>query len=103
LPGNPVSVFVTYNLFAVPALHKMMGVDFEHLIEERVLKNSFTRDRTERELYQPVVFAGDDSVRTIKYQGSGDLYALSQADGLMIIPIGKSQVAEGKAVNIIRL
>ncbi len=101
LPGNPVSVFVTYNLFAVPALHKMMGVDFEHVIEERVLKASFTRDRTERELYLPVKSYGNDSVKPVGYHGSGDLHALSKADGLMIVPIGRGRVEEGAIVNTI--
>jgi len=103
LPGNPVSVFVTYNLFAVPALYRMMGMDFEHSIETRTFKGRFERDRTERELYLPVIFDGNDCVRSAKYQGSGDLYTLSQADSLMIVPIGKGNVKDGERVKVMSL
>ncbi|MFH1829183.1 MAG: molybdopterin molybdotransferase MoeA [Pseudomonadota bacterium] len=99
LPGNPVSVFVTYNLFALPALYKMMGMDFKRSKETRIFKGVFKRDRTERELYLPVIFDGNDGVRSVEYQGSGDLYALSKACGFMIVPIGRGEVKDGERVN----
>jgi molybdopterin molybdotransferase len=102
-PGNPVSVFASYFLFAVPALYIMMGIDYEHKVLDRRYKGSFTRRRIERELYQPVRFVGGGNVESVGYHGSGHLHALSHADALMVIPVGKGDIRDGEAVKVIEL
>ncbi|MBU0744173.1 MAG: molybdopterin molybdotransferase MoeA [Gammaproteobacteria bacterium] len=102
-PGNPVSVFTTFYLFALPGLYKMMGHDFQHQICEYKLGKIFERNRAERELYFPIKYVGQDIVEPIKHMGSGDLYSLSKAQGLMVVPIGKKALDKGSTVKTIRL
>lgn len=102
-PGNPVSVFVSYFLYAIPALYRMMGIDYEHPVLECKFKEEFARRRTERELYLPVRFMGDGRVETVGYHGSGHLHALSLADGLMVVPVGKGEVENKERVKVLKL
>ncbi len=102
-PGNPVSVFASYFLFAVPALYMMMEIDYEHEVIERRFKGEFERGRVDRELYLPVCFAGDGGVAAVGYHGSGHLHALSRADALMMIPVGKDRISDGEVVKVIEL
>ncbi|PIU54987.1 MAG: hypothetical protein COS89_08575 [Deltaproteobacteria bacterium CG07_land_8_20_14_0_80_38_7] len=100
-PGNPVSVFTTYYFFALPALYKMSGVDFSFTTSTCVFRGTFKRRRCDRELYLPVKFSGNKEVGAVKYNGSGDLFALSRADGFMVVPIGKKNIKNGEKVKII--
>ncbi|MFH1874510.1 MAG: molybdopterin molybdotransferase MoeA [Pseudomonadota bacterium] len=102
-PGNPVSVFTCFYLFALPGLYKMMGYNFRHQICEHKLSTTFERSRTERELYYPVKYVEQNKVEPIKHMGSGDLYSLSKAQGLMIVPIGKKTIYKDSIIKIIRL
>lgn len=102
-PGNPVSVFASFFLFAVPALYIMMGIDYEHRVLEGTFKGDFERRRTERELYLPVRFTEGGRIESVGYHGSGHLYALSLADGLMVVPVGKCEVRDGETVSVLEL
>ncbi|MFH0799923.1 MAG: gephyrin-like molybdotransferase Glp [Pseudomonadota bacterium] len=103
LPGNPVAVFVTWFLFALPAVMKMSGIEFTHRRHACIFKGTHVRRNAEREQYVPVRFAAGDSVEAIPFHGSGDLYSLSRADALMKLPIGKSKVADGEMVEVLKL
>lgn len=102
-PGNPTSLFATYFLFALPALMKMDGVDFEHRRIKCVIKGAYERRIALREQFVPVRFVENNIVRTVPLHGSGDLYALSRADGLMIVPIGTSKLNDGEEVCVLPL
>ncbi len=99
-PGNPASVFVSYALFAIPALWKMNCVDFTHELKEYVLKGEYSRRRAEREAFLPVKSAGGDAVELLDYHGSGDLIALSKASALMIVPAGVKEIKDGERVRV---
>jgi molybdopterin molybdotransferase len=102
-PGNPVSIFVTYLLFAMPALYKMMGAEFCYAKTLKSLSGEFKRKRVGREMYVPVTFVGDDRIKPLEYHGSGDLYALGKADGFMIIPAGKTEIKDGEKIETMRI
>lgn len=106
LPGNPVSAMVTFELFARPAILKMMGKRnlakpvIEAVIEEPIVNSDgrrvFTRVivRKRNGLY----FA-----RLTGPQGSGILTSMSLANGLVIIPEDKPGVEAGDVVQVMML
>ncbi len=89
LPGNPVSAFSTFNLFARPFLLSMQGQKYV-LPQPIWLKAKF--DWTKKGFRQEFVRArlenqGKDTVVTIfPNQGSGVLTSTVWADGLAVIP-----------------
>ena len=91
LPGNPVSSLVVFELFVRPALLKMAGhtellrPTFNAVLEENVA------NRDERVTYMRALIAqqGDRYfAKTTGPQGSGILYSLVLANGLIVIPAG---------------
>ena len=106
LPGNPVSSMITFELFARPAMLKMMGktnltrptVD---VIMESRIKNSDGR----RIFARAVVRKEGDRLyaKTTGPQGSGILTSMSMANALVIVPEDVAAVKEGDVVKAIML
>ena len=98
LPGNPVSSFVTFELFVRPALRRLQGRrDLFRPIDRAVLaepisksqgRRAFLRVRTERLADGSPVRdeRGRLSVHLAGGQGSHVLSALAAADSLAVIP-----------------
>ena len=106
LPGNPVSSMVTFELFARPAILKMMG------------KKNLAKPTVEAVLEEPVINTDGRRVylraivekRENKYfarltgpQGSGILTSMSRANGLVVVPEDRSEVKAGEVVQTIML
>lgn len=104
LPGNPVSVFVSFEQFVRPALLTMMGA--ERIFRDRVTgvldpgidtnpeKNVFVRVSTERDR---------DGVWHARLSGgqlSNVLSALAFADALAVVPAGVGRVEPGGSVEL---
>src|SRR4030042_792615 len=89
LPGNPVSSMVTFELFARPAILKMMGKkDLNKPTIEAVLEEDITNTGGRR-IYTRAVVArrnGHYVARLTGPQGTGILTSMSLANGLAIIP-----------------
>ncbi len=106
LPGNPVSAMVTFELFARPAILKMMGKKnlakpvIEAVIEEPIVNSDGRRVFTR-------VIVGKRSglyfARLTGPQGSGILTSMSLANGLVIIPEDKPGVEAGDVVQVMML
>jgi molybdopterin molybdotransferase len=81
LPGNPVSAFVTFMLFARPALWKLGGRSTLELPQARARLDQDIVNRGDRPHYlRGVCHAG--AFRPVGRQESHALYALSQANAL---------------------
>ncbi|MDD2696493.1 MAG: molybdopterin molybdotransferase MoeA, partial [Anaerolineales bacterium] len=97
LPGNPVSAFVTFELFVRPALLKMKGIEGdERRIQSVTLVEAVESDG--RESYLRAVAREEDGqwvARLTGHQGSGNLFSLVQANALLIIPAGVRALAKG--------
>ena len=112
LPGNPVSSFVTFELFVRPVLRRLAGHPRIHrpidraVLEERVTKSVGRRG------YQRVVVARDADgtplrdgrgrlrVRLAGGQGSHVLSALAAADALAVIPEPLERADAGTEVEL---
>ena len=107
LPGNPVSSFVTFELFVRPVLRRLGGhaelsgrERVRARLRERVGKapgrRAFLRVRLERG-------PGEWQASLAGGQGSHVLSALVAADGLAIVPEERDALEEGEEVEVIVL
>ncbi len=106
LPGNPVSSMVTFELFARPAILKMMGKKnltkptVEAVIEKPILNKDGRRVYTRAVVEKR---SGQYFARLTGPQGSGILTSMSQANGLVIVPEDKAGVKAGEVVQVMML
>ncbi|MHC4266092.1 MAG: molybdopterin molybdotransferase MoeA [Planctomycetota bacterium] len=100
MPGNPVSTLIIFEIMVKPFLYKMMGHDFKPVMIQKKLSQTISRKRTERKSCIPVVFAENDKIKPIEYHGSAHIKAMCDADGIVEIPVGISEVKEGTIVDV---
>jgi molybdopterin molybdotransferase len=93
-PGNPVSLFVTFCLFARPFIRRMQGIAGD--IEPRTLRVragfDWPRPDKRRELQRArlvVAPDGEPEVTVYPSRSSGVLSSVAWADGLVVIPEGQ--------------
>ncbi|HEV8518408.1 MAG TPA: molybdopterin molybdotransferase MoeA [Burkholderiales bacterium] len=105
LPGNPVSVMVTFYQFVRDALLKLAGCDpVTPLPSFKVPCASSLKKAPGRTEFQRGVLtqdtAGDWSVRVTGEQGSGILRSMSEANCFIILPEAQGNVAAGTLVQV---
>lgn len=101
LPGNPVSVFVGFELFVRPALRKMGGQAKTGPAWVAVPLAADLATRNDRPTYLPArLEEGPDGyrVRPAAWFGSADLRGLLGADALVRVPAGEVKHPAGTAV-----
>jgi molybdopterin molybdotransferase len=88
LPGNPVSAFVTFEVFVRPALCKLAGqTDWTRPWIYVELEDKVESDSRESYLKAMVTFHDDRAyARLTGNQDSGNLRSLTQTNALLIIP-----------------
>ena len=101
LPGNPVSVMVTFYQFVTPALRKLMGESKPDSITLQVTCTDNIRKRPGRFEYQRgILFTDSDGqtkVKTTGSQGSGILSSMSNANCFILL----DEQCDGLAANSI--
>ncbi len=106
LPGNPVSTFVTFEIFLRPALGRLMGNTLlDRPVVEAEISVNFGKPQG-RDQYCParLTWVRDHYiVAPIESHGSADLRALSQANSLLVIPTGEGPYLAGKHVKVVAL
>jgi molybdopterin molybdotransferase len=100
LPGNPVSSFINFEVFAKPLLFKMMGMDWKPRQLELPMGIDFERKKADRLEFLPVNFADHGKVVPVSYHGSAHIHAVCKADGIMSVPKGISEIKKGALVNV---
>ncbi len=100
LPGNPVSTFVVFELLVKPFLYRLMGHDFTPVEVRMRLDAPVSRKDTDRQSWVPVKIVEQETARPVEYHGSGHILALCQADGLISMGIGVSQIEKGVSVSV---
>ncbi len=107
LPGNPVSSMVSFELFARPALRRMMGrLDAERPHLWALAEDGLRREPDGKTHFLRVVVTqrGDGAwrVRSAGGQGSHHLLAMASANGLAVLPDGEG-VEPGGSVRVMYL
>ncbi|HEU4478786.1 MAG TPA: gephyrin-like molybdotransferase Glp [Pyrinomonadaceae bacterium] len=107
LPGNPVSVSVTFNLFARAALLRMQGANDPSLHEQRAILARDVKGAAERESYLPAAMRTDDQghslAEPLKWGGSSDFVAFTRATALIILAAGPEKHLAGTVVRVVTL
>lgn len=107
LPGNPVSVSVTYNLFARAAILVMQGARETQLQEETAVLEKDLRGTADRECYLPAELNTNDDGKLratpLKWGGSSDFISFARATALIIVPRGCEHMAAGAVVKVVRI
>ncbi|MDH4149343.1 MAG: molybdopterin molybdotransferase MoeA [Betaproteobacteria bacterium] len=105
LPGNPVSVMVTFYQFVRDALLKLSGRDpIDPLPAFKVPCTSSLKKAPGRTEFQRGILTRDDagnlSVRVTGEQGSGILRSMSEANCFIILPTDQGNVTPGTLVEV---
>lgn len=103
LPGNPVSSLVCFRLFVLPAIQALAARPATGLNRRRAALTADHFQRGDRPTYWPAAWAtgsNTSAVTPLAWQGSGDLRALADADGLAFFPAGERMYAAGENVDV---
>jgi molybdopterin molybdotransferase len=106
LPGNPVSAMVSFELFARPAILKMLGkARLEKPTVEVTLLDEITRKDDRRHFLRVMLEErkGEYFARLTGDQGSGILLSMVQAQGLAIIPEDVNHLPAWERVQVMML
>ena len=106
LAGNPVSSMVNFEVFARPAILKMMGrKNLAKPTVEAVLENRIA-NKDGRRIFARVIVEkrqGQYFAQLTGPQGSGILSSMALANGLAIVPEDKTHVEEGDRLQVMML
>jgi len=103
LPGNPVSTFVTFELFVRPALALLSGAASEPPIFLRARLTKSFRQKTGLTMFVPARVRMQDRdpvVEPVGWQGSGDLVGVAAADCFLVVHPGQTDLAAGDWVDV---
>ena len=89
LPGNPVSTFITFLLFARPFLLKQQGQTRFDIQPTKMVANFDHKMNPKREEFVRVKVENGQLIK-FNNQSSGVLSSMSWADGMARIPAGES-------------
>lgn len=106
LPGNPVSVAVSFHIFARPALLKMQGASELHLPRVVAHAASNVKGAPPRRSHQParlMIRNGRAEVEPLKWAGSSDVVAFRQADALIVVPEDRQSYEADELVEVVLL
>lgn len=107
LPGNPVSVSVTFNLFARTAILQLQGAKESRLIEQHAILAREVKGAEGRESYLPASLHTDTEgrliVEALKWGGSSDFVAFTRASALLIVAAGAQEQSAGSVVRVVNL
>ena len=106
LPGNPVSVAVTFNLFVRAALRAMQGARETSLLEFTAILARDVKGSQGRESYLPAILRTDEKgtllAEPLKWGGSSDFVSFARATALIKLP-KDSRMSEGSIVKVATL
>lgn len=107
LPGNPVSVMVTFYLFVQPALKKLAGAAYTPPLMINAKCQTELRKRSGRVEYQRGMLTQNGNnlteyeVTKTGEQGSGILRSMSDANCFIILPMESEGVSVGDNVQVL--
>ncbi len=106
LPGNPVSVMVTFEVFVRPVILKMMGKKNLAKPTVRAVMENTIKNNDGRRIFVRVIVTKRDGqffATLTGPQGSGILTSMVKANGLAIIPESAEIIKPGDVVEVMML
>jgi molybdopterin molybdotransferase len=102
LPGNPVSAYVSFQLFVRPALAALQGTDDLTLTKTQATLTAAVRSPNGRRSYLRGVLDGR-KVAPLSGQGSHQIASLGRANALILVPEWETQLPAGDTVDVLIL
>jgi molybdopterin molybdotransferase len=104
LPGNPVSAYVSFQLFVRPAASVLQGLSPERLAVRRAVLTGPARSPAGRRSFlRGTLDAAAGTVAPVSGQGSHQLASLARANALIIVPEPVTGLPEGTEVDVLVL
>ncbi|MFF0264651.1 gephyrin-like molybdotransferase Glp [Kribbella sp. NPDC004536] len=106
LPGNPVSAYISFEVFVRPALRKMMGqMPYRRALVPGVTLDGFGSPAGRRQFVRAAATSGDEGwmASTVGGHGSHLLGGLSRANALIVVPEDVTSVRAGDQVELMLL
>jgi molybdopterin molybdotransferase len=104
LPGNPVSAYVSFQLFVRPALGALRGDFTGSLPTVRATLSGPVRSPAGRRSYLRGVLSADKTqVTPLSGQGSHQIAALGKANALIIVPEWAESLKDGDGADVLVL
>ncbi|MET9893613.1 gephyrin-like molybdotransferase Glp [Streptomyces sp. NPDC006465] len=104
LPGNPVSSYVSFELFVRPAIRTLMGLKDVHRPTTRAtlsMDKALTSPQGRRQFLRGTY--ADGAVTPVGGAGSHLVAALAHADALIVVPEDDTSVEPGAEVEVVLL
>jgi molybdopterin molybdotransferase len=104
LPGNPVSTMVTFELFVAPAIDLLSGAEAQPLPLVEARLGEAMKEKTGLAHFLParVEWRGAlPEVKALRWQGSGDITALSKANCFLVVPADREKIELGEYVSVL--
>jgi molybdopterin molybdotransferase len=105
LPGNPVSAYVSFELFVRPAIRTLMGAATVHreVVRAVCVPGVEQSPAGKRQYLRAHYDRMTGTVTPVGGAGSHLVKALAHADALIVVPEADTSVAAGAEVDVIRL
>jgi molybdopterin molybdotransferase len=104
LPGNPVSVMVTFELFARQMVEALSGAEPSRLKSAKAVMKKDFKTKTGLTRFLPALLGGglyDPEVEVVQWQGSGDMLAAARANCYLVVPPDREKLAKGEMVTVV--
>jgi molybdopterin molybdotransferase len=104
LPGNPVSVMTTFDLFVRPLLDALGGAPPRRTPSASARLKKPLKTKTGLTRFLPAILEGglyDPAVEIVSWQGSGDLLAASRANCYLVVPPDREIIPEGEIITVV--
>ncbi|HET8970964.1 MAG TPA: molybdopterin-binding protein, partial [Candidatus Nanopelagicales bacterium] len=106
LPGNPVSAYVSFEVFVRPVLRRLLGYHQLHRAVVRAVCTEPLRSPAGKRQFARAVLSVEDGryvVAPADGQGSHMLGGLSRSNALVVVPESVTKIAAGDPVAVMRL
>lgn len=103
LPGNTVSSFMTFEIMVKAYILSCLGLNYDSSYTNAVLTDEFKRKDNERLEYVPVKLIHNNTkleAKLINYNNSSMIASFSEANGILKIDIGVSNIKAGSVVDV---
>jgi len=104
LPGNPVSVMTTFDLFVRPVIDAISGAPPRQMLGVCARMKQAFKTKTGLTRFLPAMLAGglyDPVVEIVPWQGSGDLVAAAKANCYLVVAPDRELIPEGELVTVV--
>jgi molybdopterin molybdotransferase len=104
LPGNPVSAYVSFQLFVRPALGALQNLEPERWPRVRAVLAAPVRSPAGKcSFLRGILDAATGTVRPVSGQASHQLASLAKANALIIVPEPVAEMAAGEIADVLEL